>query len=399
MVIRSLFAATMLASIVGNPAFAADKCTGPIVFGTTISETGFFSTLTTKWDKMTRAFADEINKEGGVMVSSCGKKLPLKFVIYDDQSNPSLATSLYEKMASVDNVDFFVGPDWTTIALPVATVAEKHKIPMVSANVAARAAFTRGLKYFWGTPYPIVPRWSENYFAMLSTMNPKPKTIFFITQDNPVQKEITDTWAPKTEAAGMQVVGKEIFPTDLKDFSSIIFKLREAKPDIIYISSFDNASVALLQQMRQQRVHALDVHQSILSGSLAHQVGDKVVEGMTSEIAWYHGIKGDYSDLVERVFKDSDIDMFENLTSMARFVSYLVMTEAIEKAGAVDREKVRAALYKGTFKAPPGDVIFDENGFPSSTDFTIQMQKGKVIVVWPAAQATGKMIWPSPSWQ
>jgi ABC-type branched-subunit amino acid transport system substrate-binding protein len=348
---------------------------------------------------MTNVFADEINKEGGVMLSSCGKKLPLKIIIYDDQSNPSLATSLYEKMASVDNVDFFVGPDWTTIALPVATVAEKHKIPMISANVAAHVAYTRGLKYFWGTPYPIVPRWSENYFAMLSTMNPKPKTIFFITQDNPVQKEITDTWAPKAEAAGMHVVGKEIFPTDLKDFSSIIFKLREAKPDIIYISSFDNASVALLQQMRQQRVHALDVHQSILSGSLAHQVGDNVVEGMTSEIAWYHGIKGDYGDLVERVFKYSDIDMFENLTSMARFVSYLVMTEAIEKAGAVDHEKVRAALYKGTFKAPPGDVTFDENGFPSSTDFTIQMQKGKVIVVWPAAQATGKMIWPSPSWQ
>jgi hypothetical protein len=42
------------------------------------------------------------------------------------------------------------------------------------------------------------------------------------------------------------------------------------------------------------------------------------------------------------------------------------MVQAIERAGAVDREKVREALTKGTFKAPTGDVVFDENGFPTT---------------------------------
>jgi hypothetical protein len=27
------------------------------------------------------------------------------------------------------------------------------------------------------------------------------------------------------------------------------------------------------------------------------------------------------------------------------------------------------------------------------------MQKGEPVVVWPAAQANGKMIWPAPSWR
>jgi len=250
----------------------------------------------------------------------------------------------------------------------------------------------------WGTPYPVVPRWSERYFEMLATVEPKPKSIFFITHDNPVMKAVTETWSAKAEAQGMKLVGREIFPADLKDFSSIILKVRAAKPDIVYIASFDNASVALVQQMRQQRVKAMDVHHTMLTGGLAKQVG-KDLEGMTGELPWYPGIPGDYADLAERVLKRSNIDMFQSIFTMGRISSYLVMVQAIEKAGAVDREKVREALTKGTFKAPPGDITFDETGFPNNGAFTIQMQEGKVAVVWPQDRATGKLVWPAPTWK
>lgn len=375
------------------------SCDEPIVLGTTISETGPFSTLTDRWKPMTEIFFEELNKDGGVFVKSCNKKLPVKIVIYDDQSNPSTAVSLFEKMASVDNVDFFVGPDWTSLGLPVPTISEKHKIPLVAANVATPSAYTRGFKYMWGVPYPIVPLWSERYFDMLSNVNPKPKTIFFVTHDNPVMKAIAALWSDKAKAAGLNVIGNEVFPADTKDFSAIVLKMRSARPDIIYIASFDNVSGPLVQQMRQQRVKAMDVHHTMLTGALARQVGNDL-EGVTGELAWYPGIKGDHSEFVERVLKRANVDMFESIFTMGRIGAYLVMTQAIERAGAVDREKVREVLASGTFKAPPGDIVFDENGFPKTNGaFTIQMQKGKVVVVWPDASATGKLTWPSPSWQ
>jgi hypothetical protein len=43
--------------------------------------------------------------------------------------------------------------------------------------------------------------------------------------------------------------------------------------------------------------------------------------------------------------------------------------------------------------------VFDERGFPNNGAFTVQMQNGKVNVVWPQNVATGKLIWPSPTWQ
>jgi branched-chain amino acid transport system substrate-binding protein len=393
------------AAIISMPLIAGQahakigSCDEPIVFGTTISESGPFSTLADRWRKMSEVFAEEINKTGGIEVKSCNKKLPLKFVIYDDQSVPATAVSLYERMATVDKVDFFVGPDWSSLGGPVPPIAEKHKIPMVAANVATPSFYERGLKYFWGTPYPVVPLWSERYFDMLSKMNPKPQTIYFITHDNPVMKAITDFWSKKAAAQGLKIIGSDTFPADLKDFTGLISKVRGARPDIVYISSFDGASVPLVQQMRQLKVRAMDVHHAMLTGSLQRQVGNDL-EGMTGELSWYSGLKGPYAEFVDTVLKRSNIDMFDYIFTLGRIGSYLTMVQAIEKAGAVDREKVKEVLTKGTFKAPAGDIVFDERGFPTSNGaYTMQMQKGKTVIVWPPEIANGKVIWPSPSWR
>ena len=92
--------------------------------------------------------------------------------------------------------------------------------------------------------------------------------------------------------------------------------------------------------------------------------------------------------------------MFEHPDTMARIAAYLVMVQAVERAGAVDREKVCAALHMGTFDAPTGPVVFDESGFAQRNGaVTLQVRQGRPVVVWPPELATGKIRYPSPSWQ
>ncbi|MBM3573216.1 MAG: hypothetical protein FJX52_12810 [Alphaproteobacteria bacterium] len=302
-------------------------------------------------------------------------------------------------MATVDQVDFFVGPDWSAMGFPVPPVAEKHRIPMIMANVAAPPIFQRGLKYMWGTPAPTVPNWDLRYFDMISKQTPKPQSIFFITQDNPITKSLTDFWSKKAEEAGLKILGNETFSPQLKDFTPLVLKIRQARADVVYISSFDIPSVPLIQQMRQLKVKAMDVHHTLLSGALARQLG-KDIEGVTGMMAWFPGVKGDFAEFCERVLERSKVDMFDYPYSMSRLAAYLVMWQAIEKAGAVDREKVREALYLGTFKAPLGDIEFNEGGMAHKNGaFTLQIQNGKVVVVWPPEKGTGTVIWPSPTWQ
>jgi branched-chain amino acid transport system substrate-binding protein len=396
----ALAAASLTTTTLTTPAYATvGSCTDPVTFGTTISSTGRYSTLADKWRGMTIEFAKMINENGGIELKGCGKKLPLKIIIYDDQSVPSTAVSLFERMATVDKVDFFVGPDWSAMGFPVPPVAERHKIPMVMANVAAPPIFKRGLKYMWGTPMPTVPNWSTRYFDMLSKQTPRPKTIYFITQDNPVTKALTGFWSKKAAALGYKVLGNELFSVELKDFTSLVLKLRIRKPDIIYISSFDSPSVPLIQQMRRLKTKAKDVHHALLSGKLHKQVGDDL-DGVTGEIPWYPGVKGPYSDFTEELVRRADVDMFDYPWTMSRISAYLIMVQAIERAGTVDREKVRKALFKGTFDSPTGQIEFNESGYAFKNGaFTLQVQNGKPVIVWPPEVATGKFVYPSPSWQ
>jgi len=382
---------------VGPSAAKQNSCDGPIVLGTTISVTGINSSLAGRWDKMTEAFEQELNKSGGVFVSSCNKKLPIKFVYYDDQSIAATAVSLYEKMATVDNVDLFLGPDWSTHGFPVSAVFEKYKIPSVMSNVATPKVYQSGFKYISGIALD-ARTWSKNYFEMLGAMNPKPKSVFWIVQDNLVAKAVHDASIPMADAIGMKTVGTEQFAGTTKNFSGAILKVKAAQPDVIYISAFDAVSVPLLQQMRQLQVKAMDVHHIMANGSMARQAD---LEGVTGEIYWHEGLGGNYTDFARAVLKQSDIKVFDYLWTIGRIDAYLVMVQAIERAGAVDREKVTAELRKpgATWKHVGGEFKFDEGGLSQIVSYTHQMQKGEPVVVWPAAQANGTMVWPAPSWR
>jgi ABC-type branched-subunit amino acid transport system substrate-binding protein len=144
------------------PAKAQDKCKSEIVLGTTMSLTGPFSTLADSWKRLTEVFQEEFNKDGGVELKNCKKKVPIKFVMYDDQSVPATAVALYERMATVDKVDLFVGPDGSALGFPVSQVFEKYKIPSVMSNVATPNVATPTV----ATPTVTTPTMATTSMAM-----------------------------------------------------------------------------------------------------------------------------------------------------------------------------------------------------------------------------------------
>lgn len=72
---------------------------------------------------------------------------------------------------------------------------------------------------------------------------------------------------------------------------------------------------------------------------------------------------------------------------------------AIEKAGSLDREKVRDALASLDVDTFYGHLKFDSRGANADKPMVvIQLQDGgKNINVWPLP-ATGKILWPTPAW-
>jgi branched-chain amino acid transport system substrate-binding protein len=392
LITTSLMAAGLIST---TPASAKiGSCDEPITFGTTISATGPFSANADRWVKMTEIFEQEVNKRGGLKLAGCSKGVPIKFVIYDDQSTPATAVNLYEKLATVDNVDVFVGPDWTPIGFPVSPIPDKHKIPMVMGNVSALQIFERGYKYIFDAPTPSVFLWSNPYFDLLSKQSNPPKSVFFVVQDNLFNKDVVTSASKKAAAVGIKVVGNELFPGDTKDFTSVILRLKAAEPDIVYISSFDGPALPLIQQMHQLRVSTKSVFSVYTTGKMIKAIGQNM-DDICGVMQWLPTLNTPYSDLVRDVLEKSDVNWSDYVWVVGRLDAYIVMMQAVEKAGTVDREKIRDALSEATFKSPVGDIKFDGKGYAEMGGFPAQVQNQKIVAIG----ADNPLIYPAPSWK
>ena len=125
----------------------------------------------------------------------------------------------------------------------------------------------------------------------------------------------------------------------------------------------------------------------------------KNMEGITGVMQWHPTLTTPYSDLVKVVHERADVDWADYLFTVGRLSSYLVMIQAVEKAGVVDREKIRDALASTTFKSPVGDIKFDERGYSLMAAFPTQIQDGKIVAIGPEDQVSGRIQYPTAAWQ
>ncbi len=74
-----------------------------------------------------------------------------------------------------------------------------------------------------------------------------------------------------------------------------------------------------------------------------------------------------------------------------------IVANAIEKAGTLDREKVRDAMAATDMMTVVGPVTFNPDGTGKVLNPLIQWQDGKLQLVWPADQASAKLVYPAPA--
>src|ERR1051326_7373895 len=104
------------------PARTAD---GPaeVTLGTLYASSGRFASISMPVHYGLKLWIEQKNAEGGVFVKAFDKKIPLKLVAYDDQSNTATAATLYNQLITQDKVDILIadsGSVLTSVAVPTA---------------------------------------------------------------------------------------------------------------------------------------------------------------------------------------------------------------------------------------------------------------------------------------
>jgi len=403
----SYAAALFLLAVV--PAKAIAQGPDEVRIGATVPITGRFSA---EWGPgvrdFMRAWEKRVNADGGIFLQSSKRKVPIKFVIYDDESSPEKSVELYERLASVDKVHVFLGPGSSAITLRASTVAEQLKVPMLAVEANAPMIFARGYQWLVGVLKPL-DYWSEAYFNLVSERRKRGedlKSIAFVIAQDPHSSEVGKASMARAKAIGLDVVAVEQVPFVIQDFSAVVSKLKAAKPDIVYSAMFTASQVTFLKQSAGAGLQVKDMHVTHMVPELIKAAGSALTDGVSGESQM--ALKY-VEPLFAQILKDLNVTdpyEFKSDVTPVRFLAMEVMKRALESASSLDGDAVMKSLRALKIETPAGAFEFSSNlkvgelvtnGYGTKPQYTMQVQDGKIRAVFPteAADTTFKPTpWP-----
>lgn len=328
-----------------------------------------------------------VNAQGGISVG--GKKMRVEIIQYDYQTNEQRVQQLAEKLIVDDKVDFLLAPFGSGHTKVVAGVAERYGVPVLATSASSESIFNQGYKYLFGT---LAPNGGsiDNLLTVVTKQFPKVKKIAILGREDVFPKSMATIMDDSAKKAGLQVVSMEFYPVGALDLATPIAKIKSLNPDWIYITGYSKDLVLARKQMADLNLKAPVV--TMITGPVYKEYIDAVgplAEGITSATWWYHGaqFKGDdpwgstkafYDEFVAREKADPD---YVHASSAACLVA---LQKAIEKAGTIDKAKVRDALASLDIMTFYGPIKFGPNGMNGTRVLPIiQVQGGKVVMVFP----------------
>jgi branched-chain amino acid transport system substrate-binding protein len=155
----------LVAALVILPlSFSVGLAAGPteIRIGACESATGMFSGFATGGIFGMKTAVADINKQGGVFVRKYNRKLPVKLIVVDNQSDPAKAGTLATNLILRDKVHLLMNsPGPATMFNPQSIAAERNKIPYIAGEgplepwQAARMSADPPWQYTWGFGFAI----------------------------------------------------------------------------------------------------------------------------------------------------------------------------------------------------------------------------------------------------
>ena len=369
---------------------------------------------------------DYVNEKGGVL-----GKYKIVQVDGDSQSKAEVAINEAERLLNVDKVDILAGVYSSAHAVPLAEKVDKQKkFLWITTAIADNVLKDRNLQYTF-RPQPnggLFGAYSVQYIAAYSQERLKKASkdlrVAIIYEDGPYGAGVATANESEAKKVGMQIVLKEGFSIQAPDLSSLVTKLRAARPDVLFHTGYAPDIALFLRQSKEQGFRV----KAYLGHGAGHSQIDKLKEGFGNEIEGFHTVDPIASQLLDaKKLKPGVGEMTAEMVrrykafepniqpqAIAPHVSMGfnnmwillndVLPRAIQKHGGFSPEALAKAAREtdipegGTMQGygvkflPPGNPMAGQNerAFPA----VFQIVEGKFEIVYPKTVQTANPILP-----
>jgi branched-chain amino acid transport system substrate-binding protein len=344
--------------------------------------------------------------EAGGLPNLGGAKIEI--VSADHQGNPSVGQSQTLRLITQDKVVAMVGAYQSNVSFTATAVAERYGIPFVVGDSVAANITGRGYKWVFRVT-PIASDFAKNYMLFLNDMKKaghKVESIAIINENTDYGTSVADTVQQAAKEHGFNVVAQIPYNANSSDVSAQVLQLKEKKPDCAIFISYTADTILYMKTLQN-----LDYIPPMIIGddsgfsdpSFIPAVGE-ISQGVMNRSTWDIGKPGSITYKVNELYKQKtgrDLDD----TSGRDMQAFLVLADAINRAGSTDPAKIQAALAATDLKPAQlmmgyRGVKFDATGQNTeAATYLIQLQGKDYKAVWPEKSASAQVEWPMKGWK
>jgi urea transport system substrate-binding protein len=343
-------AATALAGLGYNSFPRAWGQSGPIKVGIMHSLSGTMAISETSLRDVELLAIEEINAKGGLL----GRKV--QAIVEDPASDWPTFAEKSKKLLLRDKVCSVFGC-WTS-------ASRKAVLPVFEKN--------NGL--LW---YPVQYEGNEcshNVFytgaapnqqigpAVTWLLKNRGKKFYLLGSDYVFPRTANLIIKAQLKAEGGQLAGEEYTPLGHMEYSTVVNKIRNAKPDLVFSTINGDSNVAFYKQFRSAGITAKDIP------VMAVSVAEDEVRGIGGAVAEGHYAAWNYFQSVNTPENKVFVDKFKTRFGTNRvtddpieaaYFQVHLWAQAVKKAGSIEVDAIRAGALGQEFKAPEGMVKID----------------------------------------
>jgi branched-chain amino acid transport system substrate-binding protein len=344
--------------------------------------------------------------KGAGLAGLGGAKVEVVFA--DNQGSPATGQNQALRLITEEKVVAITGAYQSGVTLTASAIAEKYGIPFVNGESVAANLTERGFKWFFRTT-PVAADFAKVYADFLKDMKAagsKTDSVAMVHDNTEygtsVAGVITNVFKENGLAAPLDIA----YASNATDVQSQVLQLKEKKPDVIIMISYTSDAILYAKTMQ-----SLDYKPAILLAddagysdpSFIKAVG-KISQGVFNRSSWAVGPAGSPTAIIADMYKKKSGEEMDD-TVARQICGFLVLIEAIDRAGSTDPAKIQAAL-KATDLKPDQIMIgykgvkFDDKGQNIlAAGVIIQLQDGEnYSAVWPKAIAEKPPVVPYKGW-
>ncbi|MDE2453937.1 MAG: ABC transporter substrate-binding protein [Burkholderiales bacterium] len=350
--------------------------------------------------------AEQINAAGGIKALGGAK---VKLIVGDAGDSTEKAKNAMQRIVS-QNPDLVggTGAFVSSFTLAVTEISERAEVPWLTLSYSDQIT-NRGYKYVFQTS-PTASKQAADALPVVLEIAKRagvaaPRTVGIVMDNTASPVSFTKSMREGGFAKeGLKLVVDETFTPPLADATSLVQKVRNARPDLLLLLTTNVPDTKLLLEKLNEmglgkgRLPILTNGGHMGAPELLKVVGKDMLEGVMVAIANWGG-KGQ-EDLI-KAFRAKTGEPWMTQDSISTYGDVMLLADAMEQAKSADPKKVGAALHAmdsktGAARFFPGQHLhFDAAGHREGAELVVlQWQNGEPVPVYPAALATAKAAWP-----